>query len=550
MPCKLSPPPQSGPEATVPPSVTLPPPVTLPPRASVYGSRSGSTARYSIGPQGSNCTALEGADSSFRVLLAGPDPSTAAVSYAYSEGGVVFSLDEACPYIPAVAAEVNASPGGPPAGGCAPGTGEVVRQIPTGKPHLWAAIIVDPPGTDTPLTEFASSPSDGTRPPPSTEEAVSVMVASDQEGLTQVGTCALPATQWEVCAAGLDYFLTQTIAAQAGPATVAAMQADIDHTGGVQTGTDIGHESDGEGQDKGCHAAVDAAMDLQFAESAGQPIAIPDDIINLPKLSGQVAVSYIPGDVTVCDSGLTPILNTPGGWDAGIMSLSAAIPGSGNRGPFVYSAYSTEWTSTPGAPAGQQLKTKFEPAKAKMTVDASLNIAFSGTTGTIEPAFEIAHASIPAAPLQDMTLIGPPGPLLEVGQAPTLEVSVNVTKQKIDDEVEQQESEGSDPETAEADVADETGGDAIIGIDEAASGFYGFNLPVQATRQLARQLTGALQNALGADQDLAAFTPAAENPVTSDITPEDAVAADAETGSGVDVGGSGLLELILAALAG
>lgn len=516
-----------------PSSVTLPVPVTLPPGAQVYGAVNPYTSApiFAIAPAGLSCVLGMAVDGSYGVSIGASGSAVSPVSYSYFPSGTSVGAGVACPYIPAMAAllgPVGQSPVCAP-----PGRELLVTQIATGKPRLWAVTVLDPPGVSA-----------GTGRSSTGDETLNVMVAS-ADGQTQTASCALPAGQWQVCTASLDYFAAESIAAQAGPTAVAAIQAGVDQMGSGQAGLP-GRQAAGEVPGEGCHASADVTMEHEIAESAGQPIAVPDEALDLPRLFGQVSVSFVPGEVAVCDTGLTAMLNTPGGFDDGNMSLGAKIPEGGRRGPFVYSAGAGRWLSVPGAPAGQQFVTQFDPASAEASIGGNLSLAFNPATGAAGLSLDIAHVSISAV-RQDITLIAPPGPVLQVGLGPTLQISAGVTRKAVEDAVENEESGGTGGRSAEADVADDISGDVVSGIDESASEFYGLDLSPQLNRQLARELADSLLSALETDPVLEAFTPADEDPVTSEVTPADSGAVDAETSAGgvADVGGSGILDGLL-----
>jgi hypothetical protein len=529
-PCPVIPEPGFPKPPAPPKSVILPPSVTLPPGAAVYGAdedyeNPSSRMTFSIGPAGQHCTVAEGADGGFAVALAASRTGVPSVEYSFATGGVGTGPSSACPYFPALVSIAGGSD-------CSRPVGAIATQIPTGQPDLWAATILDPPGV--PLFVGAS---------PSSREAVNIMVASTE--LTQFAICALPPDQRQVCLAGLDYFVTQTIAAQAGPATVAAIQADIGNMAGRP-------RSSRAGPDAQCHAHVDASLDTEIGASAQQPISIPADAIDLPEVAGQVTVSIVPGNVAVCDAGLTPVLNTPGGFDNGDLSLGASIHRGVRRGPFVYSAKSTAWTSTPGAPAGQQFRTSFQRGTVTASVDPDLSLGYDPATGEADLAFDIAQIKISVLEHQ-VTLVGPHGPLLQVGLGPTLEITVQISKEEVEEEVEDGESEGLPTGAIDVDVADEMGANSVIGVNAVTTEFYEVNISNQVGGALAQEMAGNLLTAIDSDPQLGAFTPADpddfpadDQPVDSDVTAADGSAADADTLAGGDLVVDGLFDLILA----
>jgi hypothetical protein len=284
--------------------------------------------------------------------------------------------------------------------------------------------------------------------------------------------------------------------------------------------------------------------DSEIDKSDGSAIPIPDESIDSPAaVQAVVTVQFVPGDVTVCDSGLTPVLGTPDGFDGGLLSLSAKVGGQPVRGPFIYSADATAWTSVPGAPAGQPLVTQFDPLSVEAAIDPHLSIEFDvgGSGSGPEPVLQIAHVTLSAV-RQDVTLVGPAGPLLRVGLGPSLELSVGIKKKDAEEDVKDAESQGEDESTAEADVADQISEDAVSGIDEAASEFDGLDISGAVSKALFDQLQAALADALGADPVLI-IVPAAADAVPSEVAADDAAAIDVETAAdaAVDVDASDVL---------
>lgn len=509
-PCPVSPEPGFSAPPAPSPTVVLPPSITVPPGAAVYGADEdygspSSRMTFSIGPAGLHCTVAEGADGGFTVALAASRRGVPSVEYTYSTGGVGTGPLEACPYFSALVSVAGGA-------GCSRPVGAIVTQIPTGQPRLWAATILDPPGV--PLLVGVS---------PSSREALNVMVASADQ--TQFAMCALPPGQRQVCLAGLDYFVTQTIAAQAGPETLAAVQAGIGNMAPRP-------RSSGAAPDADCHANVDVSLDDEIGQS--KPFAIPADLVDLPEVQGQVSVSLILEDGAVCDSRLTPVLHTPVLYD-GNLSLGVTLSGCAKRGPFVYAAKSTRWTSTPGAPAGQHLVTRFNLASVSASVDPKLSLAFH-SNGELEPALDLASVSISAFRLE-VTLVRQSGALLQVGLGPTLELTAEIDPREAAEEVEDGESEGLPSGAIDVDVADQLGANTAIGIDDAATEFFGLDISAPVSEALAREIAGSLFSDLESDSALAGFTsadsaddlPPDDQPIDSEFTPAEEAAADTET---------------------
>ena len=510
----------------IPRSVALPP-VTLPSAAAVYGTTQPSAASvtFALAPAGFTCAATLGADGSYYIELTAPGAATPSISYVYSAGGIGINQSSACGYFPALQI--------PPADGGTlcdmPPKGEIVRPITVASDFgLLAATTVDRPG----MLPSSADPSHGR------DESVGVVLA-DEGGGYQAASCILPPGQRQLCLAGLGLFTDQSIAAQAGATAVARLH---DAISGLST-------ADAAGGD--CPAALDATMEREINKSDDSPIPVPDDSIDTPlAVQAVVDVSFVPGEATVCDTGLTAALRTPDGFDGGLLSLSAKVAGQSVRGPFTYSADATAWTSAPGSPAGQQLKTEFDPLSVDAAIDPRLRFEFTtdGSDSEAEPVLDIAHITI-SADREDVTLVGPSGPLLRVGLGPSLELSVGIKKKDAEEAVKDAESAGEDEASAEADVADEISGDAAAGIDEAASEFDGLDISGEVIQALFDQLQAGLLDALEADTVLIAFVPpdadapaseATPDDVTADeVTADDAAALDTEAaGAAVEVDGA------------
>lgn len=514
----------------IPRSVALPP-VTLPSGAAVYGTTQPGVASvtFSLAPAGFTCAATLGADGSYYMELTAPGAAAPSISYAYSAGGTGVNQSAACGYFPALA--IPPADGGTPC--LTPPRGEIVRPVTVASDFgLLAATTVDRPG----VLPSSADPSRGR------DGSVGIVLA-DEGGEYQAASCILPTGQRQLCLAGLGLFTDQSIAAQAGASAVARLH---DAISGLST-TDT---ADGD-----CPAALDAKVEREIDKSDDSPIAVPEDSIDAPlAVQAVVDVSFVPGEVTVCDTGLTTALGTPDGFDGGLLSLNAKIAGQSVRGPFTYSADATAWTSAPGAPAGQQLKTEFDPLSVDAGIDPRLRFEFTadGSGTAAEPVLDIAHVTI-SADRQEVTLVGPSGPLLRVGLGPSLELSVGIKKTDAEQAVEDAESTGEGEASAEADVADEISGNATDGIDEAASEFDGLDISGEVMQALFDQLQAILLDAFEADAVLIAFadTPAsdgtADDSTADDVTANDAAALDAEAAdTAVEVDGTAdLIDLFI-----
>jgi hypothetical protein len=504
-----------GPAAPpVPASTVFPQSISLPPETTVFGTGlpGSPVVAYSLAPSGFTCSAIAGADGSFVISLDAPGSRNPSLTYDFSPGGAGLALDLACPYIPAIRAADAVFRGGQQ--NCAYPGADVVTQVPTDVRDLWAATVRIPPDVADP-----NLPASGT----GRDQTLAVFLASLQShpdpAIVQSGgqeaDCALPASEQAVCVAGLQYFVTQSMAASGGPKSVAAVLAAVSDASAAS--------------ELPCPAALSLGLEQEIDKSAELRIPVPRATINLPyQLAGQASVSFVPGEVNVCQSSLTTALNTPDGFDNGDMSLRATTGDGGTRGPFVYSADAAAWVQVPGAPPGQRLTTKFDPSSVSASVAPQMVIGFSTAGGEPEAEVQIAQVTI-AADHQEVTLVAPPGPTLQIGLGPTLELDVSVKKAAADQAIEDEESQGIDPSSAETDVADQLGGDAVAAIEQSSADFYGLDISSSVSQQLFSELQIDLVSAFQADPLVAAFDPAAADAVASDVTAADAAAIDAET---------------------
>ena len=364
-----------------------------------------------------------------------------SILYSYSSGGANINLSLACGYFRR--ATVPPSEGGTQ---CSPPPkGEIVRPItsPAGI-NLQAATTADAPGD----AAVECDPSHGR------DESVGVVLADDG-GVFQAASCTLAPGQRQLCLAGLGLFADQSLAAQAG---APALAASTTRSAACPLGTPPERVS--------CRSRRRGGgrkVEREINKKKDSPIPIPDESIKTPPaVQAVVTASFVPEEVTVCDTGLTPMLRTPDGFDGGLLSLNAKIADQSIRGPFTYSADATAWTSVPGAPSGQPLKTQSNPLSIEAVVDPHLSIVYKagGSDSGAEPVLEIAHVTMSAV-WRDVTLVGPSGPLLRVSLGPSLELSVGIKKKDAEEKVKDAESQGEDETTAEADVADQIAANAV-----------------------------------------------------------------------------------------
>ena len=136
-------------------------------------------------------------------------------------GGIGPSTDLACPYIPAVYAVDKAFRQGHTF--CAHPPADVIRQIPTGTPRLYAAAVLVPAQVKDPNLRGSGDGTDST---------VALYTAQVSQGGAngQLVACTLAPAQGNVCAASLKFFLaTQSyIGTRMSPANLATAEAALE----------------------------------------------------------------------------------------------------------------------------------------------------------------------------------------------------------------------------------------------------------------------------------------------------------------------------------
>ena len=173
----------------------LPASVPLPAGAQVFGTEflPGSVS-YLLGPASATCQgALASADGG--EIMTAVDRS-GSVTMLIRPGGVGPSTDLACPYIPAVHAADEAFRQGRVF--CDHPSADVIRQIPTGTPSLYAAAVLVPGHVKDPDIQGSGR-----------DPAVALYTAQAGSDYAngQMIACTLAPAQRDVCAASLKFFL-------------------------------------------------------------------------------------------------------------------------------------------------------------------------------------------------------------------------------------------------------------------------------------------------------------------------------------------------------
>jgi hypothetical protein len=167
-----------------------------PPDARIYGTWfAPGQVGYLVGPQSGACQAGFGsADGGEGMMTTPVSAASASVTMTVRAGGIGPSTDLACPYIPAVRAADEVFRRGYTV--CSHPPADVIRQIPTGTPNLYAAAVYVPAGVK-------EGPADGADP----AIALYTAWASPDAANGQAVTCMLAPGHGDVCAASLEFFL-------------------------------------------------------------------------------------------------------------------------------------------------------------------------------------------------------------------------------------------------------------------------------------------------------------------------------------------------------
>jgi hypothetical protein len=211
-----------------PPTLRLASSLAPPEGAQIYGTAFPGSVSYLIAPTGATCQGTwASADGGEIMAAASPSGQTQGVVMWTRAGGAGPETDLACPYIPAVLAVDRAFRGN--ASLCGHPSEDVVRQIPTGSPNLYAAAVWVPAHVKDP--NLAGS-GDGTDPTVALFTAQIVPLVPGNATPTALGqmiACTLPPAQRNVCTASLEFFLsTQSeVGASVGSARVAVMGDSI-----------------------------------------------------------------------------------------------------------------------------------------------------------------------------------------------------------------------------------------------------------------------------------------------------------------------------------
>jgi len=205
-----------------PATLSVPGSLAPPANAQIFGTWFGpGQVAYLIGPDPATCGAyLASADGGETMTATRVSHRSATVSMIVRAGGLGPSTDLACPYIPAVRAADEAFRRGFTF--CGHPSADVIRQIPTGTAHLYAAAVFVPAGAADPRIGGSGH---GTDP----AVALYTAWAGSDAASGQMIACTLAPAEGNVCAASLKFFLaTQSaIRTQVSAADLARMQAAL-----------------------------------------------------------------------------------------------------------------------------------------------------------------------------------------------------------------------------------------------------------------------------------------------------------------------------------
>lgn len=201
--------------------LNLPSSLTLPGNAQIFATEflPGSTS-YLIGPRSATCQGYLASADGGEIMTAtsAPDRSQ-SVTMIIRPGGAGPSTDLACPYIPAVLAADKVFRQNLGHVFCHHPTADVIRQIPTHTPSLYAAAVLVPARVKDPNIQGS-----GDDPGPT----VALYTAEVGQGAAngQMAACTLAPGQADICAASLKFFLiTQAqISAQISTANLSRME--------------------------------------------------------------------------------------------------------------------------------------------------------------------------------------------------------------------------------------------------------------------------------------------------------------------------------------
>ena len=175
----------------------------------LYGAKfPDSTPSYLLGTTSMTCTGRWGSADGAQIMIATPTAGHArGVTMWIHAGGVGPSTDLACPYIPAVLSADRAFRGN--ASLCGRPSGDVVHQIPTGTPALYAAVVWVPSEVKDPNLTGSG---DGTDPTVALYTARVIPVVAGNTTPSAEGqmiSCTLPVAEAQICRASLEFFLAK-----------------------------------------------------------------------------------------------------------------------------------------------------------------------------------------------------------------------------------------------------------------------------------------------------------------------------------------------------
>ena len=188
---------------TPPATLAVPSALVPPPTAQLFGTVfPGSSASYLVAPAAARCQAEWFAGDGGEVVTAvSASDQSQGVMMVLRAGGLGPSTDLACPYIPAVRSADETFRGSDST--CGRPSGDVVQEIPSGAPNLYAAAVWIPPQVKDSHVGLALS-GNGTDP---TVALFTAQVTSPAAAFGQMIACTLASTDGGICGASLEFFL-------------------------------------------------------------------------------------------------------------------------------------------------------------------------------------------------------------------------------------------------------------------------------------------------------------------------------------------------------
>jgi hypothetical protein len=504
LPAAIKPPP-------IPPTVSLPAGSSPPPGTALYGTTvaPGFGVFYSLAPRAFRCEpSFASADGGLTVDLSDPSDTKRKVSMVFLAGGLGPALQLSCSYIPEIKNLAEARRFGCPA---AP-TGDSIVQLPTGSHSLLAAVVEVPAGVADPHV-----PSSGTGQDTTFAAFTGNTDLTSRAG-PQMIECTLSATQREVCATALAFFMDHsTVGQQLDPSALIDVDTAIrNFVASPTTPPSPGGPSHPEptSGEKECDPFSEAQINVDppwvrklddTLKERTRKAAARVFPVSVAKLAGRlpVAIEATPsidmGVASFCASGLRSggLGGESNPWDEnqdGDHVLSIQAEEAANVLGFTYSATDTQWIEPPNLPE-QESVTKFDPHPRFVP---GFDLTFSDKPLDVSLVlFSVDFVSFK----HNAKLVSHGTDVLTAGLQPSLAFQVEVSKKDLVDNLGEKINEtGGDVEEAERLAADQAEKDIVATADVEGEGFYGMSAE-QIERKLESQIDQRLTEAFKAEID-------------------------------------------------